>query len=249
VQRVKSEPHRVPQATRYASRAARIAEADQRRAKRIASSLSKYYRAHGRDFPWRRSSDPYAVAVAEILLTKTKASTVVDQWHRLLHEYPTPRHLAAANAQRVEEMIRPLGLAKKRAAHLVGLGELLARTGTKALASRDLALQAPGLGAYAAAAVACFLYGAPVGIVDSNVRRVLTRVFKIRHPKTQRGNIRRLTALADLIAGSSPSPRETNYGLLDLAAAVCKPVPICPICPLRGGCRYAESRLRATPHL
>ena len=203
--------------------------------------MCEYYREAGRRFPWRASSDPFAVAIAEVLLTKTKADAVEGTWKAFLRKYPTAEILAQADAHELQDMLRPLGLWEKRARHLVQLGRYLSIEGLTVLSSRRSGVRVPGLGTYAAAAVACFAFGERVGIVDGNVRRILTRFFGVRHPKTQRGNIRRISALADAVAMASPDAGMANYGLLDLAAATCKPRPACGACLLKPKCKLGGS--------
>ncbi len=227
-------------------RRSQITESDRARASSISTALERYFLDYGRAFPWRSATDPYAIAVSEVLLTKTRAESAVATWREIVRQYPNPRALATAVVEDLEILIKPLGLSNKRALHLRDLGEFLDRNGVEVLRRRETAIEVPGLGRYAAAALSCFVFGEAIGIVDANVRRVLTRVFNIRHPKTQRGNDRRLAALADLVAASAADPRAANYGVLDLGAAVCVRKPICGACPLRASCRFAIRRMRRT---
>lgn len=200
-------------------------------------ALCSYYREFGRQFPWRSERDPYRVAVAEILLQKTRAEVVVPALKELLDRYHTPAALSAAPLSDIESVIRHLGLSNKRAAHLKHLGMYLALHGTGDLADRTTAMRVPGIGAYGASAIACFAHGLPLGIVDCNSRRIIARVFGVR-----KQTWRRLAALADAIALSGDDPRSTNYGLLDLGALLCTRVPKCQACPLKGLCKWGRAK-------
>jgi A/G-specific adenine glycosylase len=215
----------------------RLRPADRVIAAEAGRALCSYYRELGRRFPWRSERDPYRVAVAEILLQKTRAEVVVPALKELLDRYPAPAALSAAALEEIESVIRHLGLSNKRAAHLKHLGTYLALHGTGDLADRTTAMRVPGIGAYGASAIACFAHGRPLGIVDCNSRRIIARVFGVR-----KQTWRRLAALADAIALSGGDPRSTNYGLLDLGASVCTRVPKCQACPLKGLCKWARAK-------
>lgn len=222
---------------------ARLTARDRRTVASVAEALGQYFKSSGRSFPWREDKDPYRTAVAEVMLTKTRAESIVGILADLLRRYPNPTELAKADPEELEKKLRPLGLSRKRTLYLQRMGRALADSGTEVLRQRQTALSIPGLGIYAAAAVACFVFGEPVGIVDANVRRVLSRVFKLRPTSKAR-----LAALADAVALAADDPRATNYGLLDLGALVCKGRPRCQVCPLALVCSFgAQSAARQQP--
>ena len=204
----------------------------------VAQLLAKYHQASARKFPWRSGGTPYRLALAEILLQRTRAESILDTYTELLREYPAPADLGNARMVRLEAQLRHLGLSRKRARHLKRLGQTLSREGEGSLADPLVSMGFPGLGAYGARAVACFAFGFQTGIVDANVRRVLSRVFDL--PKLEPRS-RRYQELADLVAAAGPSPRAVNYGLLDLGALVCVREPRCEVCPLRKACAYASA--------
>jgi len=183
-----------------------------------------------RDFPWRRFDDPYAIAVAEILLQKTRADKVAVFLPALLEKVPSARLLAAADEADLARVIGPLGLAKKRATLLVAFGQALVDHGLVALrCGREL----PGLGEYGRRAVMCFAFSVATGIVDANVRRILKRALSLG-PHC----VNYYQDIADRVLSRARDPKRMNYALLDIGATFCRPAPRCPLCPLNMHCDY-----------
>lgn len=204
---------------------------------RVSAGAEAYYRAQGRQFPWRDERNPYRLAVAEILLQKTRAESVMPVFLDMIDEYPTAKVLAGSSLEKIEVRLRPLGLSRKRSEQLLGMAAAVTERGTRILSDWKTALASvPGLGAYGARATACFGSGKRVGIVDANVARILRRVFRIQ-TRDPRAII--YQRYADAIAEFSEAVRDTNFGLLDIGAAVCLQRPICERCPFRDFCpRY-----------
>jgi A/G-specific adenine glycosylase len=201
-----------------------------RRAEEVAFSAATYYRENGRAFPWRNTRDPFHLAVAEILLQKTRAESIVGVYTSLVAEYPTARALSSASHVEVELRLRSLGLSRKRAGQLIGMARIVCEAGDEIFDDwRRLLADAPGLGAYAARAIACFAKGEVIGIVDANVARIERRVFRIAAHDPRARIFQRY---ADKVALAAIDARETNFGLLDLGALVCLPDPRCEACPL-----------------
>ncbi len=207
------------------------------RAREVANGAKEFFQSEGRTFPWREERDPFKLAVAEILLQKTRASVVVATYLKITRQYPTPVALLEATMACIEEQIRPLGLSNKRARQLISMASLAVEFGPAVFDDwRVLLKDVPGIGAYAARAIACFGRGEAVGIVDANVARILRRVFRVL-AKDSRAVI--YQRLADIVAQSSTDVRATNFGLLDIGATVCLPRPICERCPFQSFCvRY-----------
>jgi A/G-specific adenine glycosylase len=206
-----------------------IARAFQRR-------LLAWYAAHGRDLPWRRTRDPYRVLVSEIMLQQTQVDRVLPKYREFLARYPSLRRLARAPVDEVRRLWYPLGY-NARPARLHGIAcESVARYGGRLPASREALRELPGIGRYTAAAVLAFAYGRDEAILDTNVRRVLTRVFLgPRRTRRLRGD----RALWDLAAHLVPAGRgyDFNQALMDFGATWCTPRRArCAPCPMRGFC-------------
>jgi A/G-specific adenine glycosylase len=205
--------------------------------------LAAFHRVHAREFPWRSETDPYKFALAEILLQKTRGNSAMMVYPVLAERYPDAAALAAADERALKRILRPLGLSAKRAAQLRSLGDALSRTGPAILGDPEEAERhLPGIGAYAARAIACFAFGRSVGIVDANVVRIFNRVFAL--PKADpRSRIYQI--YADRVARRSPDAKASNYALLDVGATVCVRAPRCGACPLNKECRFARASRRA----
>lgn len=180
---------------------------------------------------------PYRLAVAEILLQKTRAHSVVDAYRALLSKYASANSMANADVVDLERTLLPLGLSKKRARQLKAMAEAAVRLGDGAFADWKIVLSdIPGLGAYAARAIACFARGERIGIVDANIARILRRVFAIETRDPRAVIFQRY---ANEISAASHDIRATNFGLLDIGGTICLPRPDCDRCPFAAFCdRY-----------
>jgi len=190
-----------------------------------------------RDFPWRRTSDPYRVLVAEILLQRTKAEQVVPIYEEFLRRYPSLYELARAELEEIEETVRPLGLAK-RARLLKSLAEVLVtRFRGEVPRSAEALLELPGVGYYTANAVLCFAYGEDVPLVDWNVARVVKRIWNIPMKRAPHTDKKLMEFAARLVPQGKG--REFNLALLDFSAEICRPRnPECRSCPVSQMCDY-----------
>jgi A/G-specific adenine glycosylase len=207
--------------------------------------LRRWFRAHGRDLPWRRTRDPYRILVSELMLQQTQVSRVLERYHEFLREFPTLASVATAPRGRVMEAWSGLGYyARARNLHA------LARTVSDdvGLPSDPAALQElPGIGAYTAGAVASFAYERRAALVDTNVARVLRRVFAPHlDPGTSRGQ-RTLWAIAEAVLPRRGRDAWThNQAIMELGALVCTArVARCPECPVRTVCRTGRASRRA----
>jgi A/G-specific adenine glycosylase len=200
--------------------------------------LLRWFRRHGRDLPWRRTRDPYHVTVAEFMLQQTQVSRVEPYYHRFLERYPTVQSLAQSEPAMVREAWAGLGY-YRRAANLHRLAKtVVAEHAGLIPADPDRLLQLPGVGRYTAGAVASFAYERATPAIDTNVARVIRRVF---HPRlARRGRQRRLweTGLAIMPRRSGPAAWAFNQAIMELGALVCTArVARCGECPVRGVCR------------
>lgn len=188
-----------------------------------------------RSFPWRETSDPYEILVAEILLQKTAAEKVDPIYKEFLSEYPTGEALAEADQGELADIIYTLGLQNQRSKALVSIGQELAETGVPDDADELLGL--PYVGRYAANATLCFAYDEPRPIVDANVVRVYNRIFDKEFD--YRGEDTWSFAAAVLPADDA---RRYNLAILDFAAMVCQPkVPVCNKCFFTDFCHYYQA--------
>ncbi len=206
----------------------------------------QWFRRHGRTFPWRQpGTSPYGVLVAEMLLRQTRASMVPPVWEQLIQRYPGPTELSTASLEDLYQIVRQLGLGRQRATALRSMAQAVTERFAGKIPENVKALESlPHVGPYVSRAVCCFAFGEQLAIVDSNVLRVLSRLTGCQLPR----DIRRFRARCawEMAARLLPegAAREHNLGLLDFAAAVCKPVsPRCAACPLAGHCYHAGAVL------
>lgn len=202
----------------------------------IRVRLRRWYATHRRDLPWRRTKDPYAILVSEIMLQQTQVERVIPKYQAFLKRFPNLQVLARSQQAAVIRAWAGLGY-NRRARNLHQLARAVARHHGGKLPTTLQELQTlPGVGPYTAAAVACFAYRAPVALVDVNVRRVLGRVEKgVRGPETL--SPKTLWTLAAKFVPEAASV-EWNSALMDFGATVCTArKPRCELCPLRAQCR------------
>jgi A/G-specific adenine glycosylase len=208
--------------------------------------LRAWYRRSARDLPWRRTRDAYRILVSELLLQQTQVSRVVPKYHEFLKTFPTLAHVARATPDRVMEAWSGLGYyARARNLHKLALHVTSDGTRRRAkLPSEAHELRAlPGIGAYTAGAVASFAYGKRAALVDTNVARVLSRVFA---PALSPKRARDLTAIWRIAERSLPRTGTAtwthNQALMELGALVCTArVAHCDRCPVRPVCATAAA--------
>jgi A/G-specific adenine glycosylase len=198
--------------------------------------LLRWFREHGRDLPWRKTRDPYKILVSEVMLQQTQVDRVRGYYKRFLREYPTVRDLATAHPARVREAWEGLGYyARARNLHAAAREVTRRHDGHFPRRLADV-MALPGVGRYTAGAVLSFAYGEPAPVLDTNVRRLLSRVFVRRRPASPAQLDRRLWALAE---NTIPERHAWafNQAVMDFGATVCTArSPKCGICPMRSIC-------------
>jgi A/G-specific adenine glycosylase len=210
--------------------------------------LLRWFRKNGRDLPWRKTRDPYKILVSEVMLQQTQVDRVRGYYERFLREYPTVRDLATAHPTRVREAWEGLGY-YARARNLHAAAREVAQRHDGQFPRRLAEVMAlPGVGRYTAGAVVSFAYGEPAPVLDTNVRRVLGRVFVRRRPASPAQLDRRLWALAE---NTIPGRHAWafNQALMDFGATVCTArSPNCGTCPMRSICvHYKRTSGTNTP--
>lgn len=205
--------------------------------------LRAWYRRQHRDLPWRMTRDPYRVLVSELMLQQTQVSRVLEFYARFIERFPTMRHLADAPPKHVMESWEGLGY-YARARNLHRLARQVTRDGGQGTLPAEPAelRKLPGIGAYTAGAVASFAYERRAALVDTNVARVLSRVFAPRLKPKQPRDLKRIWEIAEETLPRTGSVAWThNQALMELGALVCTArVKRCSICPLARMCKSAE---------
>jgi len=218
------------------------------RGRALAGALVRWFRASNRDLPWRRTRDPYAIWVSEIMLQQTRVEAVVPYYDRFVQRFPTVHALADAPLDDVLHAWSGLGY-YRRARQLHAAAAAVVRDHAGALPSDDDALRAlPGIGRYTAGAIRSIAFGHAAPIVDGNVARVLSRLFALKGGPGETSWEKRLwTLAAQLVPAADPSA--FNQGLMELGATVCLPrAPRCDACPLAKFCKaFALGRSESFP--
>ncbi len=215
-------------------------------ARDFSRRLRAWFRKHGRDLPWRRTRDPYHVLVSELMLQQTQVSRVIDYYARFLERFPSLHHLAASSQTHVVEAWEGLGY-YARARNLHELALRVTRDGDGTLPGDPAALrELPGVGAYTAGAVASFAFEARAELVDTNVARVLARVFAPRLRPKQPRDLTQLWRLAEAVLPQRGNTAWThNQALMELGALVCTArARHCPRCPVQRLCATRQAELR-----
>jgi A/G-specific adenine glycosylase len=234
--------------------------------KRLVSLLIDWFSENARDLPWRRTRDPYAVWISEVMLQQTQVKTVIPYWNRWMRELPTIEAAAKASRARIHKFWEGLGYysrvrnLQKAARQIVKSEKRKAEGGNSVCQFPEQfeeILALPGIGRYTAGAICSIAFNQPTPILDGNVIRVLTRIFGMAgNPKEKETNARLWKLATELVslaktqrtprlktfANFAPSREENscsllNQSLMELGALVCSPRnPQCGICPVRKLC-------------
>ncbi|MGB8955280.1 MAG: A/G-specific adenine glycosylase, partial [Tumebacillaceae bacterium] len=209
---------------------------DKKRAREAGARLLAWYEENKRDLPWRRTRDPYAIWVSEVMLQQTRVETVIPYWHRFLEQFPTIDALAKAPEEQVLKAWEGLGYYSRGRNLQKGAQAVQERHHGIVPDALDEMLALPGVGPYTAGAVLSIAYDRPVPAVDGNVFRVLSRIFLIEEdimkPKTRKT----FEGIAEFMIPEGYAA-SFNQGLMELGATVCIPKnPRCALCPVREQC-------------
>jgi A/G-specific adenine glycosylase len=202
----------------------------------VQHDLIEWWSREGRDLPWRRSRDPWAVLVSELMLQQTQVSRVAERYVRFLRRFPTVASCAAAPAGDVIEEWAGLGY-NRRAVHLHRAAtHCVEHHGGDLPDTLEALLALPGIGPYTARAVLVFAHERDVGLVDTNAGRFVARALAGRRLAPKEAQ-----AVAD---GAVPEGWGWTWGqaVFDLGASVCrKRAPRCDECPIRSHCAWAQA--------
>ncbi len=203
----------------------------------IQKTLLRWFAAHGRDLPWRKTRDPYAIWVSEIMLQQTQVRTVVPYYERFLKRFPTVESLARAQLDTILKLWEGLGYySRARNLHRAA-GEIVERFDGHFPRTAAELLTLPGIGRYTAGAIASNAFDERAPIVDGNIERVLCRLFRIHGDSKDSAIQKTLWAIADDLVPAN-KPGLFNQALMEIGAEVCTPRnPQCGDCPLDRACQ------------
>jgi A/G-specific adenine glycosylase len=219
----------------------------------LAAHLLAWFPQHARDLPWRRTRDPYAIWVSEIMLQQTQVNTVIPYYERWMVALPNLASLARVSHQRLHKLWEGLGY-YTRVRNMKKAATVICREHAGRFPRRfEEVLALPGIGRYTAGALCSIAFNHPTPILDGNVIRVLTRVFGIVADPGEARTTTHLWGLAQALvsaADGQAAPSNTsgrawaalpcsalNQSLMELGALICTPRnPSCSVCPVRRGC-------------
>jgi A/G-specific adenine glycosylase len=199
--------------------------------------LLAWYAANKRDLPWRNTADPYNILVSEIMLQQTQVERVIPKYEEFLRKYPTVEALADAPVEEVRQTWYPLGY-NIRPVRLHSIArEAMEKYGGKIPDDPEALQSLKGIGRYTAGAVLSFAFGREAPILDTNVRRVLHRVFIGQGDAKGYGVQKDLWKLSEELIPAGKA-YDFNQALMDFGATVCTArKPVCLLCPMQDICK------------
>ena len=201
----------------------------------FSETILHWYAENGRDLPWRRTRDPYAIWLSEIILQQTRVAQGWSYWERFMEHFPAVEDLAAAPEDEVLRLWQGLGYYSRARNLHTAAKQIVALGGFPDTLEGIRALK--GVGDYTAAAIGSIAFGLPAAVVDGNVYRVLARYFGIATPVGTTAARKEFTDLAQRLLPPD-EPAAFNQGMMDFGATCCTPVnPACMTCPLQGSCQ------------
>src|SRR5690242_13208011 len=188
--------------------------------RRFRSRLLVWYRRHGRDLPWRRTSDPYHILVSEIMLQQTQVDRVLPKYAEWLDKYPSLHALAAAPEREVTKAWYPLGYNIRPQRLQTIAREAVAKYGGELPSDEATLLSFKGIGAYTAGAIRSFAFRQRAPILDTNVARVLFRVFVASGDPKSHGMKKHLWSVSEALVPRA-NVFDFNQALMDFGAMIC----------------------------
>ncbi len=199
------------------------------------NDLLSWYEKTKRDLPWRRTEQPYAIWVSEIMLQQTQVGRVKPYYRRFLKRFPTVHKLSRTNWRSLLPYWRGLGYYRRARNLMQTARELCSKHDGRFPSSTEDLLALPGIGHYTAAAIRSFAFGHPVAAVDTNIRRVVSRIFGVSGQKAD--------ALAQKLFDATLRSGDLNHALMDIGATICTSrAPQHELCPLSGFCTFCKNR-------
>lgn len=210
-------------------------------------ALTRWFERNARDLPWRRTGDPYAIWISEVMLQQTQVATVIPYYEKFLGRFPTVERLAEAPEPEVMRLWAGLGYYSRARNLRKGARHLLATHDGRFPRSKEALLETPGIGPYTAGAILSIAYDLPAAIVDGNVQRVFARYLGEERPIEERATQRLFWETAERWVALARSPRLFNQSLMELGATVCtKGAPRCEECPITAGCAARQAGNQAS---
>ncbi|KGK90918.1 adenine glycosylase [Desulfosporosinus sp. HMP52] len=214
----------------------------------LSTRLLDWYSTVKRDLPWRKTGNPYAIWVSEVMLQQTQVKTVIPYYERFLDRFPSVEHLGESNLDDVLAIWSGLGYYSRARRLWEGARYLIQNLGGIIPKDYEALVKIPGIGDYTAGAVASIAFGQRVAAIDGNVKRVVSRLLAWPEPIETTRSLRYFRESL-MTWQSDQNPGDFNQALMELGAMVCKPTrPHCEACPLAQFCEgYLQGDVQHYP--
>lgn len=206
---------------------------------KFREALAEWFTRSGKDYPWRRTREPYAILISEVMLQQTQIATVLGRgfYTRFLATFPDLAALAGAEDERLLKAWEGLGYYRRVRMLRETARAVIAEHGGEFPREREALMKLPGIGRYTAGALRSFAFDLPAAVVDGNVARVLSRVMDFSAAVDDVAGQKQLWEWAEVLADPE-RPRIYNSALMELGQTLCRPgLPDCQACPVAGFCR------------
>lgn len=205
--------------------------------RKFRQKILSWFRKNQRYYPWRETTDPFKILIAEMMLRRTKADQAKKVYEHFFAKYPDIESILNADKKEIENILYPLGLKWRTPAFIHVAREIKEKYNCKVPDTREYLRELPGVGEYVAGAVLSIGFKKREWIVDSNVVRLFKRYFGIKTSKEGRRD-KHIIEMAKAYV-SCRDPRRANLAILDFTAIICTPQnPECTECPLKKNCKY-----------
>lgn len=215
---------------------------------KISDILARWYDDHKRDLPWRKTKDPYAIWVSEIVLQQTRVVQGIDYYHNFMNRFPDLQSLTDAKIEEVLRVWQGLGYYSRARNMHAAAGQMIMDHGGKFPSSYGEMLKLKGIGPYTAAAIASIAFNEPRAVVDGNVHRLIARLFGLFEPPGLAGAKCGICRQAEALLDQS-KPGLHNQAVMEFGALVCTPAnPSCRSCPLQKYCAaFGNNQVKELP--
>lgn len=205
-------------------------------------ALAEWFGKNGRDYPWRRTRNPYAILISEVMLQQTQIATVLGKnyYTRFLETFPDVESLAAADDERLLKAWEGLGYYRRVRMLRETARAVIAEHGGRFPTELTALVKLPGIGRYTAGALRAFASDLPAAVVDGNVARVISRLMDYSGPVDDTAGQKQIWEWAEALADPQRA-RIYNSALMELGQTICRPgVPDCLACPVASFCKTRE---------
>lgn len=205
----------------------------------VRKLLINWYKKNGRDFPWRDTSDPYKIMIAEFMLHRTRAEQVVPVYNDFMERFPDVFALSKAKTEEIQKYTETLGLHWRYKHFIESATYILENFNGNFPDDYRLLSTVPGIGEYISCAISIIAFKKPAPVVDSNIARFVNRYYGLNLDGELRRKIEIVRIAYELFKYKYPDI--FLFCIIDFASAICKPgIPLCKNCPVKKGCKNVE---------